>query len=265
MKTRLKPNILVIVIAAFVVEMNMINKATDKGVGAFAADKIVINDMSGAVHSASNDSNNVGSDDYILDAKSFDENDYIEEAKTIYIKTKDAAAANAIINRGITNLGSSTDLEYYSELYDSGIVRDIGEFNVISSAYYLEGGPITSSYGDEFESTYRFKAHLPHAKEDDKAYVKYALDGECNTFEAAFLIDPKNPHNSVKFKVYGDGALLYETNYISVDDKPESAVVDVTNVIVLEVIATCKETYSYGVPKAYMAAKAYTVINESDL
>lgn len=261
---KFKPNFLVVVIAALIVEMALLNNATDKGVGAFAADKIVISDMSNTVYGDKSDSNEMAaSTEYTIDAKNWSESDYIEESKMIFSKSKDASAARAIINRGISNCSETSKLSYYYALYDSAVVKDIDDFKKISSEYYHKSDSTSSSYGDFYESAYKFDARL--AKNSTAAYVKYVLNGNTTQFEASFFMDPKNTHNACKFQVYGDGALLYETGFLSVDDKPVYASINTTDVEILEIKATCREGYGYGIPSAYMGnPKAYNTISESD-
>jgi hypothetical protein len=69
------------------------------------------------------------------------------------------------------------------------------------------------------------------------ADIGYALAGKCSTFSAmAGLDDEVNSSGSVIFEVWGDGALLFQSDLMTGDDEATAVDVDVTGVQELHLV-----------------------------
>lgn len=181
---------------------------------------------------------------FVTDTISAYRQDVIDRSIEAY-KVGGYAAAIPIISEGLLVLGDDATLIAYEELYKTCIPVKLSDITVLRhSDNYSDdcwwSNSVKDAYGNQYDAP-----HMDLCSYKGKEnYFELVLDGKFNALDLIYFARNGMPDMfSIKFKIYGDGVLLYSSEALKRTTEPQELSLDVTNVRILR-LESCSSDYS---------------------
>lgn len=193
---------------------------------------------------------------FVTDTISAYRQDVIDRSIEAY-KVGGYAAAIPVISEGLLVLGDDATLLAYEELYKTCIPVKLFDITVLKYSYSytaaFKKSSVEDAYGNQYDGPYLDLCSY-NGKE---CYIELFLDGKFNALDLGYFVRSKTLDSvSIKFKIYGDGVLLYSSEALKRLTEPQEISLNITNVRTLRLESYSSDQVLLGIDPGVIVVNA---------